>query len=78
MVDLNKMIKHLKIQIESAEKLSSDFVYITLNEGKKALELAEKEQKDKYITCCYSGHIKCDDSWMCCDCPFDNFQEDRK
>ena len=42
-VHLDKMIRHLKTQIEAAEKCNSDFVYISLNEGKKALELAEKE-----------------------------------
>ena len=42
-VNINKLIKHLKTQIAVAESLDSQWVYITKNEAKKCLELAEAE-----------------------------------
>ena len=48
---LERLIKHLKIQIETAEKLDSQFVYITLNEARLALKLAEyKRNEDEKCT----------------------------
>jgi len=40
---IEKLIKHLKTQLEVADSLQSDWVYITKNEAKKCLELAEAE-----------------------------------
>lgn len=40
---MEKLIKHLKTQISVADSLDSQFVYITKNEAKKCLELAEAE-----------------------------------
>ena len=42
-VRMEKLIKHLKTQLEVAKSLDSDWVYITRNEAKKCLELAEAE-----------------------------------
>lgn len=42
-VRIEKVIKHLKTQIAVADSIDSDFVYITKNEAKKCLELAEAE-----------------------------------
>lgn len=44
MIDnLKNLKKHLITQIEVADSLGSQFVYITINEAKKCLELAEAE-----------------------------------
>ena len=43
MVDTKKLIKRLKNQIAVANSLGSEFVYITKNDAKKCLELAEAE-----------------------------------
>lgn len=40
---VEKLIKRLKTQIEVSDKLGADFCYITKNEAKKCLELAEAE-----------------------------------
>ena len=40
---IDKLIRHLKTQISVAEDLKSDWVYITYNEAKRCLELAEAE-----------------------------------
>lgn len=42
-VRMEKLIKHLKTQLAVAQSLDSDWVYITRNEAKKCLELAEAE-----------------------------------
>lgn len=42
-VHIEKLIKHLKTQIAVADSLDSQFVYITKNEAKRCLELAEAE-----------------------------------
>ena len=43
-VHIDKLIRHLKRQIAEAEKVSSDFVYITIREAEGCLELAEAEE----------------------------------
>ena len=49
-VHLDRLVKHLKAQIKAAEKLQSDWVYITLPQAEKCLEIAlneaEREKKD--------------------------------
>ena len=40
---ITKLIRHLNTQIRSAEKVNSDWIYITLEEARKCLELAEAE-----------------------------------
>ena len=40
-VHMDRLVKHLKTQIKAAEQLKSDWVYITLPEAQKCLELAE-------------------------------------
>ena len=42
-VSIEKLIRHLRTQLDVAEHLQSDWVYITKNEAKKCLELAEAE-----------------------------------
>lgn len=42
-VRIEKLIKHLKTQIAVSDGMDSEFVYITKNEAKKCLELAEAE-----------------------------------
>lgn len=40
---IDKLIRHLKSQIDTAEKMDSDFVYITKREAEACLELAEAQ-----------------------------------
>ena len=42
-VHMDRLLKHLRTQIAVAKSLDSQFVYITINEAKKCLELAEAE-----------------------------------
>ncbi len=42
-VHIDKLIRHLKAQIDVAERLQSDFVYITKREAEACLELAEAQ-----------------------------------
>lgn len=42
-VRIEKLIKHLKTQIAVSDGMGADFCYITKNEAKKCLELAEAE-----------------------------------
>ena len=42
-VRIEKVIKHLKNQWAVSDSLDSNFVYITKNEARKCLELAEAE-----------------------------------
>ena len=42
-VHMDRLLKHLRAQIAVAKSLDSQFVYITINEAKKCLELAEAE-----------------------------------
>lgn len=47
--EFDRFKKHLKSQISSAEKVSSDFVYLTLHEGKQALEAAESYNEAEWV-----------------------------
>ena len=40
---IDKLIRHLESQIDTAEKMDSDFVYITKREAEACLELAEAQ-----------------------------------
>lgn len=40
---IERLIKHLKTQIAVSEGMGADFVYITKDEAKKCLELAEAQ-----------------------------------
>lgn len=42
--EIERLKNHLSRQIQTAEKLNSDWVYITLNEAKLCLKLAESEE----------------------------------
>lgn len=42
-VHIDRLIRHLQTQIDVAERMKSDFVYITKNEALKCLELAQAE-----------------------------------
>ena len=42
-VHIDRLIKHLETQINEAEHIKSDWVYITLPQAKKCLELAQAE-----------------------------------
>lgn len=44
-VHIDRVIRHLKAQIQVAEKLQSDWVYITLPQAEECLKLALKEQE---------------------------------
>ena len=41
--DIQKTIDHLRSQIDTAKRLDSKFVYITLEEAEHCLELAEAQ-----------------------------------
>ena len=40
---IDKLIRHLESQIDTAERMDSDFVYITKREAEACLELAEAQ-----------------------------------
>ena len=42
-VHMDRLIKHLETQIAEANKVKSNWVYITLAQAEKCLELAEAE-----------------------------------
>lgn len=42
-VHIDKLIRHLRSQIESADKVDSEFVYLTKREAEGCLELAEAQ-----------------------------------
>ena len=42
-VHIDRLIKHLQTQIHEAKKVKSEWVYITLPQAEKCLELAEAE-----------------------------------
>ena len=43
-VHIDKLIRHLRSQIDTAERLQSEFVYITKREAEACLELAEAQE----------------------------------
>lgn len=42
-VHIDKLIRHLRSQIKEAEKVGSEFVYLTKREAEGCLELAEAQ-----------------------------------
>ena len=42
-VHIDKLIRHLRSQIESADRVDSEFVYLTKREAEGCLELAEAQ-----------------------------------
>lgn len=62
-VHIDKLIRHLRSQIESATKLDSEFVYITRREAEGCLELAEAQdviqemfsEKSRIVRCRIAG-----------------------
>ena len=47
-VHMDRVIRHLKAQINAAKRIDSDWVYITLPQAEKCLELAEKEYEREH------------------------------
>lgn len=41
---IDKVIRHLRSQIETANKMNSEFIYITRREAEACLELAEAQE----------------------------------
>ena len=64
-VHMDRLIKHLKTQIEFADHLNSDFVYITKIEAQACLEIAEAEEQGRepviipHISCHHLRHTFC-------------------
>ena len=64
-VHIDKLIRHLRSQIESANKVDSEFVYLTKREAEGCLELAEaqdviqemlnEKSKNPVIVCPHCG-----------------------
>lgn len=42
-VHIDKLTRHLRSQIESADKVNSEFIYLTKREAEGCLELAEAQ-----------------------------------
>ena len=82
-VHIDKLIRHLRSQIESADKVDSEFVYLTKREAEGCLELAEAQdviqemfsEKSRIVRCkdCkryYANGGNCDQvlaDWFCAD-----------
>jgi hypothetical protein len=67
-VHIDKLIRHLRSQIESADKVDSEFVYLTKREAEGCLELAEAQdviqemfdEKSRIVRCkdcIYYNHV---------------------
>lgn len=69
-VHIDKLIRHLRSQIESADKVNSEFVYLTKREAEGCLELAEAQdviqemfsEKSRIVRC---KECKKHNSWEC-------------
>ena len=80
-VHIDRLIKHLKRQIYVAEKLKSDWVYITAPQAKKCLELAEAEdvimeminEKSQIVRC---KDCKYRDTGNWCNAHMDHYPDD--
>lgn len=88
-VHIDKLIRHLRSQIESATKLDSEFVYITRREAEGCLELAEAQdviqemfsEKSRIVRCKDCKYHDEEDGKNFCDCgnrPDDWFCADGK
>ena len=60
-VHIDKLIRHLKSQIETAEQMRSEFVYITRREAEGCLELAEAQEVIQEIYADSTQIIRCRD-----------------
>lgn len=60
-VHIDKLIRHLRSQIESATKLDSEFVYITRREAEGCLELAEAQDVIQEMLSEKSRIVRCKD-----------------
>jgi hypothetical protein len=58
-VSLNKLVKSLKTQILIAKQVQCDFVYITVKEAKKCLELVEEALEKKRAESNRSEIVRC-------------------
>ena len=82
-VHIDKLIRHLRSQIDTAEQMRSEFVYLTKREAEGCLELAEAQdviqemfsEKSRIVRCkdCkryYANGGNCDQvlaDWFCAD-----------
>lgn len=69
-VHIDKLIRHLRSQIESADKVNSEFVYLTKREAEGCLELAEAQDVIQEMFSKKSRIVRCKEckkrnSWEC-------------
>lgn len=60
-VHIDKLIRHLRSQIESADKVDSEFVYLTKREAEGCLELAEAQDVIQEMIAEQSKLVRCVD-----------------
>lgn len=60
-VHIDKLIRHLRSQIETAEHLRSEFVYLTKREAEGCLELAEAQDVIQEMISEREGIVRCKD-----------------
>jgi hypothetical protein len=60
-VHIDKLIRHLRSQIESADKVDSEFVYLTKREAEGCLELAEAQDVIQEMISAGSCVVHCKD-----------------
>lgn len=60
-VHIDKLIRHLRSQIESADKVDSEFVYLTKREAEGCLELAEAQDVIQEMFSEKSRIVRCKD-----------------
>ena len=65
-VHIDKLIRHLRSQIESADKVDSEFVYLTKREAEGCLELAEAQDVIQEMVRESPGVVMCRDCKFCC------------
>lgn len=62
--DIERLVSHLKTQMEFSKAIDSQFVYITMREAEKCLELAEVE--DTLLSTPVRALVKAGgNSWVC-------------
>ena len=65
-VHIEKLIRHLRSQIESADKVDSEFVYLTKREAEGCLELAEAQDVIQEMVKDAPVVVMCRDCMFCC------------
>lgn len=60
-VHIDKLIRHLRSQIESADKVNSEFIYLTKREAEGCLELAEAQDVIQEMIAEQSKLVRCAD-----------------